>query len=88
MVNDYLLNCKLRKIGSCYSTWEEILVDVSQGSVLEPLLLKIFLCDLYVILENNYQFSRLHHPICVWQEFGGVYLFELSKIVGKLIAIK
>lgn len=88
MVNDYLLNCKLRKIGSCYSTWEEILVDVSQGSVLEPLLLKIFLCDLYVILENNYQFSRLHHPICGWQEFGGVYLFELSKIVGKLIAIK
>ena len=54
MVNDYLLNRQMRtNVGSSYRTWEEILFDVPQGSALGPLLSNIFLCDLFVILEDN-----------------------------------
>ena len=44
----YLANRKQRtKINSSYSSWEEILFGVPQGSVLGPLLFNIFLCDMF-----------------------------------------
>ena len=44
----YLANRKQRtKINSSYSSWEEILFGVPQGSVLGPLPFKIFLCDMF-----------------------------------------
>ena len=49
------LNQKQRtKIGSSYSIWEDIPSGVSQGSILEPLLLNIFLCDFFLECGNNY----------------------------------
>ena len=43
----YLINKKQRtKINSAYSSWEEILFGVPQGSILGLLLFKIFLHDL------------------------------------------
>ena len=40
------------KINSEYSSWEEIMFGVPQGSILGHLLFNIFLCDLFPIMEN------------------------------------
>ena len=40
------------KINSEYSSWEESMFVVSQGSIIGPLLINIFLCDLFLIMGN------------------------------------
>ena len=50
-IQSYLSNRKQRtKINATYISLEEILFEVPQGSILGPLLLNIFLCDLFWIM--------------------------------------
>ena len=52
LIYSYLANRKQRtKINSSYSSWEEILFGVPQGSILGPLLFNIFLCDMFFVLS-------------------------------------
>ena len=53
LVHDYLSNRKQRtKINRTYSSWSEIVFGVPQRSILGPLLFKIFLADLFFILNG------------------------------------
>ena len=48
LVHSYLTNRKQRtKLNTRYSSWEEILVGVPEGSTLAPLLCVTFLCDFF-----------------------------------------
>ena len=54
LIHSYLTNRKQRtKINSSYSSWEEILFGVPQGSILGPLLFNIFLCDMFFELSET-----------------------------------
>ena len=52
-IHSYLNDRKKRvKIYSQYSSFKEILFDVPQGSLLRPLLLMLFICDLFLIIKD------------------------------------
>ena len=53
-IHSYLTNRKQRKrVNGDYSSWEEILFGVPQGSILGHLRFDIFLCDLVLIMKET-----------------------------------
>ena len=53
LIQIYLSNLKQRtKINTEYSSWEEILFGGPQGCILGSFILNIFLCDLFLIINE------------------------------------
>ena len=76
---DYLSNRKQRvKINGSFSSWQESIKGVPQGSVLGPLLFNVFINDLFFLVEET--------EICNYADDTTMYVcgHELEYIVSSL----
>ena len=61
LLQDYLSNRWRRtKVDSKFSSWKKIISGVSEGSILDPILFKIFICDMFLVLHEA-QFTGYAH---------------------------
>ena len=51
---EQLIEKKIGKTNSFCSSWENILSVAPQGSILDPLLLQIYVHDIFLILKTTY----------------------------------
>ena len=77
-IYDYLSNRKQRtKIDNAYSSWQNILYGVPQGSTLGPLLFNRDLCDLFFIMNHEHiaNYAEDNTPYVSGKNIGKVVRF-------------
>ena len=78
LVHDYLSNRKQRsKVNRTYSSWLEIVFGVPKGSIFGPLLLNIFLADLFFNLNDVIiaSYADDNTPYVIADDINGVITF-------------